>query len=269
MSQSKRVVTDVALAVVVAGIAVMALFPHWLTSYDPLALNLTDAFDAPGSAHLLGADESGRDVWARIVYGAGDSLTIGVAATAVGMIPAIILGTISALSPRVVDAAIVRLLEALYAVPLLLLALLVITIAGVGKGPAILAVGLSVAPGYARIVRSQVMALRRSEMIDAAVVDGLPRWRIVTRHLLPNALRPLLALVTLGVGQAVIWASALSFLGLGTPPPAPEWGAMLAAGRIYISTAWWLTVFPGLAVVITAMVATLVGRRLSGQVHAL
>ncbi|MDO5721385.1 MAG: ABC transporter permease [Actinomycetaceae bacterium] len=262
-------VFDLLILAAVAVIVTVALAPHWFTSYDPLALNLPDAFAPPGPAHPLGADESGRDVFARIVYGARDSLTIGVAATALGMIPAIILGTISALSPPLLDAAIVRALEALYAIPLLLLALLVITIVGPGKGPAILAVGLSVAPGYARIVRSQVMSLRRSEMVDAAVVDGLARWRIVTRHLLPNALRPLLALVTLGVGQAVIWASALSFLGLGTLPPAPEWGAMLAAGRIYISTAWWLTVFPGLAVVATAMVATIAGRRLSGQVRAL
>lgn len=261
--------TDLLMVLAVVVILAMALVPHWFTSYDPLALNLPDAFAAPSGAHPLGADESGRDVWARIVYGTGDSLTIGVFATALGMVPAIILGTISALSPRLVDATIVRLLEALYAVPLLLLALLVITIAGPGKGPAIFAVGLSLAPGYARIVRSQILSLRRSEMMEAAIVDALPRWRAVTRHLLPNAMRPLLALVTLGVGQAVIWASALSFLGLGTPPPAPEWGAMLSAGRIYISTAWWLTVFPGVAVVITAMVATIAGRRLSGQVRTL
>lgn len=253
----------------VAALILMALMPHWFTRYDPLALNLPDAFAAPGFIHPLGADESGRDVWARIVFGARDSLTIGVAATTVGMIPAVVLGVIAALSPRWLDAAILRVLEALYAVPLLLLALLIITITGPGKIPAVIAVGLSTAPGYARIVRAQVRAIRRSPVIETAVVDALPAWRILIRHLLPNALRPLLALVTLGVGQAVIWASALSFLGLGTPPPAPEWGAMLAAGRTYINTAWWLTVFPGLAVVIVAVTSTMVGRGLAGEVHAL
>lgn len=267
--RAPRRISTIWLLVPLALLVAVAVFPHWFTRYDPLALNLVDAFVPPSLAHPLGADESGRDVWARIAFGARDSLTIGVAATTVGMIPAIVLGVTAALSPRWLDAAILRLLEALYAVPLLLLALLIITIVGSGKVPAIIAVGLSTAPGYARIVRSQVRAIRRSPLIEAAVVDGLPPWRILTQHLLPNALRPLLALVTLGVGQAVIWASALSFLGLGTPPPAPEWGAMLAAGRTYINTAWWLTVFPGLAVVLVAVIVTVVGRRLSGQVHTL
>ena len=249
-------------------LVVLALFPQWLAPGDPLAVNPAEAFQAPNLHHVMGTDESGRDVLTRIVHGARDSLFIGVAATALGMGIAVLLGTAAALSPRWLDEAILRVLEALYAIPSLLMALLIIAFTGPGVGPAIVAVGLSTAPGYARLVRSQIRTLKASEMLEAATVLGRGTLAKVRNHLLPNALRPLLALITLGVGQAVIWASALSFLGLGTPPPAPEWGAMLAAGRTYLHLAWWLSFFPGLAIVVVAAGATMIGRALGGKVNA-
>ena len=178
---------------------------------------------------------------------------------------AIVLGTVAALSPRWLDEIILRVLEALYAIPSLLMALLIIAFTGPGVGPAIVAVGLSTAPGYARLVRSQIRTLKSTEMLEAATVLGRGSWLLVRNHLVPNALKPLLALVTLGIGQAVIWAAALSFLGLGTPPPAPEWGAMLSAGRTYLHFAWWMSLFPGLAIVVVAAGATLIGRALGGR----
>jgi len=119
------------------------------------------------------------------------------------------------------------------------------------------------APGYARIFRTQIRSVRSSEMVEAARVLGRSDWFVLTRHILPNALAPVLVLATLGVGQAVVWASSLSYLGLGSPPPAPEWGAMLEAARTYLSVAWWMTVFPGAAVVVTAASTTVLGRRLA------
>lgn len=244
-----------------------ALAPGLIAPGDPLAVDPAQAFHAPSLAHPMGTDESGRDVFTRVIHGAGDSLYIGLAATALGMGIALVLGTAAALAPRWLDGAILRVLEALYAVPSLLLALLIIAFTGPGVGPAIVAVGLSTAPGYARLVRSQIRSVKNSEMLEAATVLGRGTWLKVQNHLVPNALRPLLALVTLGIGQAVIWAAALSFLGLGTPPPAPEWGAMLSAGRTYLHLAWWLSFFPGLAIVVVAAGATLIGRSLGGKVN--
>lgn len=246
-----------------------AFAPGLIAPGDPLAINPSEAFQKPSAAHFFGTDESGRDIFTRVIHGAKDSLYIGLAATALGMGIAVLLGTIAALAPRWLDEIILRVLEALYAVPSLLMALLIIAFTGPGVGPAIVAVGLSTAPGYARLVRGQIRTLRHSEMLEAATVLGRGPWKKVRNHLVPNALKPLLALVTLGIGQAVIWAAALSFLGLGTPPPAPEWGAMLSAGRTYLHLAWWMSLFPGLAIVIVAAGATLIGRALGGKVKTL
>lgn len=253
--------TATILATIFVGtVVIAAVFPSLLAPGDPLAVNPSEAFQAPSLQHPFGTDESGRDVYTRVVHGTADSLTIGLAATALGMGIAILLGVITAFGPRWIDSIILRLLEVLYAIPALLMALLIIAFTGPGTTPAIIAVGLSTAPGYSRLIRTHLRTLVNSEMFDAATVLGHSRWHKLRNHLIPNTLTTLLALITLGIGQAVIWASALSFLGLGTPPPAPEWGAMLADGRTYLHNAWWLTVFPGAAIVMIAAGATLLGR---------
>ncbi|MBM6621577.1 ABC transporter permease [Micrococcaceae bacterium RIT802] len=239
-----------------------ALVPGWLAPADPLAIDPVAAFRGPSGAHWLGTDESGRDIYSRIVHGARPSLLIGAAATALGLGLALLLGLAAGLGGRWLDAGVGRIVEVLLALPGLLLALVFIALAGPGVATTIVAVGLSTAPGYARIIRTQVRALRTSPMIEAARVLGHSPARILARHLLPNALGPVLVLATLGIGQAVVWASALSFLGLGEAPPAPEWGAMLAAGRTYLGFAWWMTFFPGLAIVATAASSTVLGRSL-------
>lgn len=265
MSRTAKILSSLFIAFWV----LTAFAPSLIAPADPLAINPAQAFQAPSGSHIFGTDESGRDVFTRVIHGAGDSLYIGLAATALGMGLALVLGTAAALAPRWLDEVILRVLEALYSVPSLLMALLIIAFTGPGVGPAIVAVGLSTAPGYARLVRSQIRTLKNSEMLEAATVLGRGTWLKVRNHLVPNALQPLLALVTLGIGQAVIWAAALSFLGLGTPPPAPEWGAMLSAGRTYLHLAWWLSFFPGLAIVVVAAGATLIGRALGGKVKAI
>jgi len=257
----------VVAGLVVATLAVAAVAPGLLAPGDPLAVSPVDAFSPPSPAHPFGTDESGRGLWTRVVHGAGASLLIGVVATVLGTGLGVLLGVAAGVgrgrAGRVADAGVSRLVEVLFALPGLLLALVVIAFTGPGALPTTIAVGLATAPGYARIVRTQVLRVRSSAMVEAAVVLGRSPGRVLVRHVLPNALAPVAVLATLGVGQAVVWASSLSYLGLGSPPPAPEWGAMLSAGRTYLGVAWWMTVFPGLAVVATAASTTVLGRALT------
>lgn len=239
-----------------------AIAPGLLAPFDPLAINPAEAFSAPGPGHLLGTDESGRDIYSRIIHGARPSLLIGAAATAIGLGLALVLGTIAGFGGKWLDFGIGRILEVLFALPGLLLALVFIALAGPGVGTTVVAVGLTTAPGYARMIRAQIIALRTSPMVEAATVLGRSRAGILRTHILPNALAPLAVLGTLGLGQAVVWAASLSFLGLGAPPPAPEWGAMLSAGRTYLALAWWMTFFPGLAIVLIAAASTVLSRAL-------
>ncbi|MBD8141802.1 MULTISPECIES: ABC transporter permease [unclassified Frigoribacterium] len=260
--------TELVAAALLSLLVVMAVAPGLLAPADPLAVSPTDAFAGPSLTHPFGTDESGRGVWTRVVHGAGASLTIGLVATMIGTGLGVVLGVLAGLGGRglvgrATDAGVSRVLEVLFALPGLLLALVVIAFTGPGAVPATIAVGLATAPGYARIVRSQVAAVRRSPMVEAATVLGRRPGLVLVRHVLPNALAPVVVLATLGLGQAVVWASSLSYLGLGSPPPAPEWGAMLSAGRTYLAVAWWMTVFPGLAVVVTAASATVLGRGLA------
>lgn len=253
-------VGEILAAAFLAFVALAAVAPGLISPTDPLAIDPASAFDPPSLGQLFGTDESGRSIFARIVHGAGSSLLIGVSATVIGLGLGTVLGVLAGIGGRAVDFGVNRLLEVMFALPGLLLALFLIVIVGPGVVTTTLAVGISTAPGYARIIRSQLIAVRSSPYVEAATVQGRGRWWILRRHLLPNTLAPLLALGTLGVGQAIVWASALSFLGLGAVPPSPEWGAMLAAGRTYLSTAWWMSVFPGAFIVLTAVAATALGR---------
>ena len=252
-----------------AALLLAALFPQLFTHVDPLAIVPRDAFQAPSWAHWLGTDQSGRDIFARTIHGARQSLLLGVAATALSMTIAISLGLLGGLGGARVDRAVGWLLEVLFAFPSLILALLFVAVFGSGVGTLIVATGLGGAPGYARMVRGQVLAVRNAGYIEAARALGHPTSRIVLRQLLPNAMRPLVVTMTMGVGQAIVWASALSFLGLGARPPAPEWGTMLSMGRDFIASAWWLTFFPGLFIVLTTLATTVTGRfiqqRLEGR----
>ena len=248
---------------VAAGLLLLAaVAPGVIAPGDPLAMEPANAFANPSLSHPFGTDESGRDVFTRVIHGARDSLYIGLMATVIGVGLGLMLGVIAGWGSKAVDFGINRILEVLFAFPSLLLALLVITILGPGEMAITLAVGLSTAPGYARIIRSQVRSIRTSGYVEASVVQGRSRWFLIRRHVLPNVAAPLFVLVTLGVGQAIVWASSLSFLGLGTTPPTPEWGSMLAAGRGYMSIAWWITLFPGLFIVLSAAATTILGHSL-------
>ena len=260
-------VAEAATGLLALFLLVSAVVPHVLAPGDPLAIDPLSAFQPPNLAHGFGTDESGRDIYTRVVHGTQYSLVIGAAATAIGLSLGIVLGTLAGMLGRVVDFTINRFLEVLFAFPGLLLALLFIVIFGPGVATATIAVGLSTAPGYARIIRAQLITVRSAAFVEAATVLGRTRWQILVRHILPNTLAPLFVLATLGVGQAIVWAATLSYLGLGAEPPTAEWGAMLSAGRTYITSAWWMSFFPGLFIVLTAVTATVLGRSIDRRMR--
>jgi peptide/nickel transport system permease protein len=260
-------VVELLAAAVAVFLVVSAVLPGLVAPADPLGIDPLSAFQGPSMAHWFGTDESGRDIFTRVIHGTGSSLLIGALATAIGLGLGILLGTLAGMLGPVVDFGVNRLLEVLFAFPGLLLALLFILVFGPGVATATVAVGLSTAPGYARIIRGQLVTVRRSAFVEAATVLGRTRWQVLTRHILPNTLAPLFVLGTLGIGQAIVWAAALSYLGLGAQPPAAEWGAMLSAGRTYITTGWWMSFFPGLFIVLTAVTATALGRSIERRMN--
>ncbi|WP_411700030.1 ABC transporter permease [Conyzicola sp.] len=259
---------EIAAVAVIVFLGVAALAPGLLAPGDPLAIAPLDAFRPPSLAHFFGTDESGRDIYTRVVHGTGASLLIGIAATAIGLGLAVVFGLLAGFGPRWLDFGTTRLLEVLFAFPGLLFALLFIVVYGPGVVTSTIAVGLSTAPGYARIIRSRVIQVRTSPYLEAALVLGRGGPTRIALHVLPNVAGSLFVLATLGIGQSIVWASSLSYLGLGAVPPAAEWGAMLSAGRTYVTSFWWMTFFPGLFIVLTAVAATLLGRGLQDRIRS-
>jgi len=258
----------VAVCLIIIGLfALAAMAPKVLQTHDPLAIDLRSSLQSPSIEHWLGTDQLGRDLYSRVVEGAGQSLAIGLGATALSMSIAIVFGAAAALSGGVFDSILSRIVDVLFAIPTLLLALVFVTVFGPSVLTEVIAVGIGTAPGYARMIRGQMLSIKGTGYVEAAKVLGHPFSRIVWRHILPNAMNPLTAMMTIGVGQAIIWASGLAFLGLGVAPPAPEWGALLNAGRNYVIYAWWLEIIPGLAVSAFALSVTIVGRHLQDRLE--
>lgn len=264
----RRVPIPVWIAAAFAVFLVIAcITPSVLATHDPRQINLDNVLALPSWEHWFGTDQSGRDLYSRIVHGTGQSLLIGMGATGVAVGLAVIFGSWAGLGGRWADGLIGRGLEVLFAFPTLLLAMVFITVYGPSPATLIFAVGLGTAAGYTRIVRGQVLSVRTSGYVQAAQGFGHSTGRILIQHVLPNALRPLVAVLTLGIGQSIVWASALAFLGFGVAPPSPEWGALLEAGRPYITEAWWLEILPGLAVLATALTATVLGSHLESELE--
>ena len=254
-------------SLIVLFLLVAVIAPGLLTHRSPYAIDLAHTLRPPSLSHPFGTDDAGRDLYTRVVYGARESLGIGLGATGLAMGIAILLGFAGGLAGGIVDLVIARVLEVAFAFPVLLLALLLIAIRGPSVTTEIIAVGIGSAPGYARMVRGQVLAVRRADYIAAATALGHSRWAVIRRHLFPNAMRPLVAMITLGIGQSIVWASGLAFLGLGVAPPSPEWGALLNSGRLYITTSWWLEIMPGLVIVLVALSVTALGRTLQHRLE--
>lgn len=241
---------------------VAALAPGLLVSGDPLAASARDAFLAPSAAHWLGTDENGRDVLTRLVYGARPSLIMGLAATAIGLVGGISIGLAAGLGHRLLDGLLMRIIDVILAFPDILLALMIITFWGEGLSNAIVAVGVASIPRYARLIRALTQKIRHAQYVEAATTLGIRRSTVIWRHVLPNAIKPVLLLAVIGIGSKISAGAALSFLGFGAPPPAPEWGAMLAVGRNFLSNAAWLVAAPAVVITLTVISVTAIGRDL-------
>lgn len=243
-------------------LVIAAIAPGLLTSVDPLDAVARQAYRSPDALHWLGTDENGRDVLSRLIHGVRPSLLMGLAATATGLAMGTALGLLAGLGGRWIDAAVMRIVDVLLAFPDLLLALVIITFFGQGTLNLIIAVGIASVPRYARLVRAQTRVVRGSAYVEAAITLGLSRRAVIWRHVLPNAVKPVLILATIGIGGNITAGAALSFLGFGAPPPAPEWGTMLAVGRNFLANAWWLVAWPALAITLTVISITAIGREL-------
>lgn len=253
---------------ILAFLVLAAVAPSLLARQDPYIIDPAGAFTPPNPEHLFGTDQNGRDLFSRVIAGTGQSLLLGLAATAIGLVLGGLLGITAGVSGRWLDSAICRFVEILFAFPGLLLALIVIAVSGTGVVTAAIAVGIGTAPGYARMLRTQTLQVIAAPYVETARSLGRSRAHILWRTIIPNVIRPLFVLATLGVGQAIVWASSLSFLGLGAQPPAAEWGAMLSDGRNYIQIAWWIAAFPGIFITLAALTTTVVGRHLQQRLEA-
>ncbi|MGN7976113.1 ABC transporter permease [Microbacterium sp. 22195] len=248
-------------------VALAAFAPDLLATHDPLQTDVRAALQPPSGAHLFGTDQSGRDVLARVVHGAARSAGIGLLATALALVTGLAVGALSGIAPRWADAVLMRVTDILLAFPEFLVALIVVAVLGPGGANVAIAVTIAAVPVYIRLARTQTRTLRVAEHVEAARILGVGRMRAFVRHVVPGVLGSLSVLATIGIGSAILAAAGLSFLGLGPAEPQPEWGLMLAGGRNVLGQAWWISVFPGLAITLTVISATVLGRALRARME--
>ncbi|WP_183027203.1 ABC transporter permease [Variovorax sp. UMC13] len=240
---------------VIATVTLWAIAPGLFSGYNPVQGTSGQHLLAPSATHLLGTDGLGRDLYARVVHGAVHSLSGAFLAVTVGLLLGTTIGVLAGSVGGLVEDALMRVVDVLLAVPSLLLSLSIIIILGFGTLNAALAVGIASVAGFARLVRSEVVRVRRAEYVEAAFGSGGSFRSVLWRHVLPNSLTSVVAMAALQFGSAILSISTLGFLGYGAPPPTPEWGLLIAEGRNYISTGWWLTTVPGLVVVAVVLSA--------------
>ncbi|WP_281652091.1 ABC transporter permease [Microbacterium aurum] len=245
----------VIIPLVVLALAVLwAVAPGLFTSQSPTE-TVAPSLLAPSAEHWFGTDATGRDLYARVVYGASQSIIGAIVAVAVGLVVGTALGVTAGAVGGALDEVLMRLVDVLLAIPGLLLSLSVVILLGFGTTNAAIAVGVTSIAVFARLARSRVVSVRVSDFVEAAYGSGGTFFGVLWRHVLPNSLTPVIALAALQLGSAILQISTLGFLGYGAPPPTPEWGLLIAEGRNYVATAWWLTVLPG-AVVVLVVLAT-------------
>ena len=250
---------------VVAMVLLTAAFAPVISPFDPLAQDISQRLrepgwhDAQGRTHLLGTDHLGRDILARIIYGSRIALLVGLAAVLISGVLGMAIGLISGYFGGRVDDFFMRLADVQLAFPFILLAIAVIGVLGPSLRNIIIVIGVSSWVVYARVVRGEVLSIRERDFVQAAIALGSRDTQVLVRHVLPNTFTPWLVVATLDMARVIVIESALSFLGLGVQPPTPTWGGMLADGRVYLSTAWWLATFPGLAILVTVLGINLFG----------
>ncbi|MDR3258196.1 MAG: ABC transporter permease [Fusobacteriaceae bacterium] len=240
---------------------ILAIFADVIANYDRIAIkqNLPIRLNAPTMAHFFGTDEFGRDIFARIVHGARVSLKVGLISVSLSIIWGGTLGSIAGYYGGRLDNTIMRIMDIFLAIPSILLAIAIVSALGPNMINLMVAISISSVPRYARIVRASVLTIRDQEFVEAARAIGASNARIIYRHIIPNVLAPVIVQGTLGVASAILSTAGLSFIGLGIQPPAPEWGNMLSGGRQYLRTAWWVTTFPGVTIMITIFALNLLG----------
>jgi peptide/nickel transport system permease protein len=257
-SRVRRLLGRSALVVTVLLIVVLLVAPSALAHVDPTATG-DDILFPPSASHWFGTDQLGRDVFSRTVHGARPVLVASLLGVALATVAGVTLGITAGVAPRWLNSVLMRVIDVLLALPVLLIALILIATAGSGVRSIVLAIGIAFTPGFARVVEASVRKLRSAEYVQAARVFGSTGLRTSARHLLPNLMTEVVVLGSSAVGWAVLTATTLSFLGLGVTLPAPDWGSDLAAGATNLSISWWLSTFPGLAITVTILLANYTG----------
>lgn len=250
------------VGLILIGILVLlAIFADVIADYNTVVIkqNLMERMQGPSAGHWLGTDEFGRDIMARMIHGARVSLQVGLIAVGIAIIIGGALGAVAGYYGGWLENIIMRVMDVFLAIPSILLAIAIVSALGPNLFNLMLAIGISSVPSYARIVRASVMSIRDQEFIEAARAIGANDLRIILKHIIPNALAPVIVQATLGVAGAILSTAGLSFIGMGIQPPAPEWGAMLSGGRQYLRNAWHIATFPGIAIVITILALNLLG----------
>lgn len=245
--------------VLVVFLAFIAIFGRIFMPYDPNYSDLSQTFQQPSAAHWFGTDNLGRDIFSRILYGARTSLTVGISAVAISLSIGIVLGAIAGYRGGKVDTIIMRIMDMMLAIPSILLAIAFMAALGKGLDKAVIAIGIVSIPEYARIVRGCILSVKENDYVQAAKVIGNNDGRIIFKHILPNVLSSIVVRATLGISTAVLDTAALGFLGLGVQPPFAEWGDMLGRSRVFIFTAPYTLIFPGIAITITVLAFNLLG----------
>ncbi|MEP6942351.1 MAG: ABC transporter permease [Betaproteobacteria bacterium] len=244
---------------VVFGFILIALLAPMVAPYDPLQTSWSAIRKAPSAAHWFGTDEIGRDVLSRVIFGARASLLAGLVSVCISLAFGVPIGLIAGYVGGVTDALISRVTDAMLACPFLILAIALAAFLGPSLTNAMIAIGISATPVFIRLTRAQVLAVKVEEYVEAARAVGNPHWRIALRHVLPNAMPPLIVQATLAIAAAVIAEASLSFLGLGQQPPAPSWGSMLNTAKNYIDNSPWMAVWPGVSIFLLVLSFNLLG----------
>lgn len=245
--------------VILAVEIVLAILAPYIMPYDYAAMDMTSCFAPPSAAHLFGCDDMGRDIFSRVLYGARFSLSSGILAVLIALVIGMTIGAVAGFFGGWVDNIVMRLLDIIQAIPGMVMMVVISAVLGPGFVNTIIAMAFGSIPGMARMLRAQMLKVRENEYIEAAVSINCSRFRIITSHLLPNCMSPMIVQATMGVASTITLAAGLSFIGLGVQPPTPEWGAMLAAARQFIRQAPHLVIFPGLAIAVTVLSLNLMG----------
>jgi peptide/nickel transport system permease protein len=240
-------------------IIVGTVMAPWLAPYDPTEIGHDHLLESPSQVHPFGTDDLGRDILSRVLWGGRESLRVALVAILIAMVGGALVGLISGYYGGFLDNLIMRIVDILLAFPTMLLLLSIVAALGPSLGTVLVALGISRIPLYSRLVRGSVLAAKNFDYTMAAKMIGATRSRIMLRHILPNILAPTIIYSTVGLGSAIVMTAGLSYIGLGAQPPSPEWGAMLSYGRAYLHDAWWMSVFPGIAIFVTVLCVNLLG----------